>query len=155
MRMTMLSTMMAVAATCSVASAETLFPAPVVAQHDAAISAAYGPIADTDRTHIGADIAAAAGSLVHAPADGRVLRVHAPGELEGYSGQVVVIDHGGRVRTRFSSLEAVPVASGAEVRAGDVIGRIAAGERPHVHVELWRGERVFDPSVELTLIAGR
>jgi murein DD-endopeptidase MepM/ murein hydrolase activator NlpD len=90
---------------------------------------------------------------VHAPADGLVLRVHAPGALRGYGGQVVELDHGAGVRTRFSNLEGVSLSEGDEVRAGDLIGRITASERPHVHVELWRGDRLFDPASEITLIA--
>jgi murein DD-endopeptidase MepM/ murein hydrolase activator NlpD len=142
-------------AAAGTALAETRFGAPVIDAPGAIISAAFGPRADSDRYHIGADIAAEAGAPVHAPADGRVLRVHAPGELTGYHGQVVVIDHGALGRTRFSNLEAVALAPGAEVRAGDVIGRIIAAERPHVHVELWRGDAVLDPAVEMTLIAAR
>lgn len=104
-------------------------------------------------SHPGADIAAAAGTPVHAPASGRVLRVRAPGALNGYGGQVVEIDHGDGVRTRFSNLEGVGLTVGAEISAGDVIGRIVANEHPHVHVELWRGGTLVDPATQLTLIA--
>jgi murein DD-endopeptidase MepM/ murein hydrolase activator NlpD len=90
---------------------------------------------------------------VRAPASGSVLHVYAPGELAGYHGQVVEIDHAALGRTRFSNLEGVTLAHGDAIGAGDIIGRIAANEHPHVHVELWRGEQLFDPSQNMTLIA--
>lgn len=145
----------ALAAGASFASADALFPSPVVVQQGATIAGVFGPRADGGQFHPGADIAAQAGAEVHAPAAGRVLQIYAPGEREGYHGQVVEIDHDASGRTRFSNLEGVTLRAGEDVEAGAVIGRIAADERPHVHVELWRGGRLYDPAQQMTLIAAR
>ncbi|MGH6950207.1 MAG: murein hydrolase activator EnvC family protein [Vitreimonas sp.] len=129
------------------------FSAPIVSQPGATVGAAFGPRAESAGIHPGTDIAVAAGTAVHAPASGRVLRVGAPGALNGYGGQVVEIDHGDRVRTRYSNLDGVTLTEGAEIRAGDTIGRIRAMDRPHVHVELWRDGALVDPAHEIALIA--
>ena len=126
------------------------FSAAIVTQ-PASISSAFGPRANG--LHSGADVAAAAGAAVHAPASGRVLRVSAQGSMSGYGGQVVEIDHGEGVKTRFSNLEGVALTAGDAIGAGDIIGRIVANERPHVHVELWRSGTLVDPATEMTLIA--
>jgi murein DD-endopeptidase MepM/ murein hydrolase activator NlpD len=155
MRKRVLVATLAFAASAVVANAETLFPSPIVVQQDATLAGAFGPRVDGDQFHPGADIAAPAGAAVHAPAAGRVLRVYAPGEREGYHGQVVEIDHGENGRTRFSNLQGVTLRAGDELQAGDVIGRIDANERPHVHIELWRDGRLHDPAAAMTLIGGR
>lgn len=132
--------------------AEAGFTAAVVRESGAAVASAFGPRGEA--WHAGADITAPPGAAVHAPADGRVARVRAPGELDGYHGQVVEIDHGALGKTRFSNLEGVALETGDEVHAGDVVGRIAAqagSDSPHVHVELWRDRNLIDPATELTL----
>lgn len=155
MRKRILIAAAAFVASAGLASADTPFPEPIVTQQDAAISAGFGPRADSNRIHPGVDVAAPAGAEVHVPARGRVLAVHAPGALAGYHGQVVEIDHGDSGRTRFSNLDGVTLTAGADIEAGAVIGRIAANEHPHVHVELWRGGHLFDPALQMALIGGR
>ncbi|HYD89345.1 MAG TPA: M23 family metallopeptidase [Vitreimonas sp.] len=152
MQRTILAAAIMFAVSAGAADAEQ-FSAPVVAQQ-AHISSAFGP-REAGSFHSGVDIAAAAGSEVRSPAGGEVIAVHAPGALAGYRGQVVEIDHSAEGRTRFSNLEAVTLAAGARIEAGDVIGRIAANDAPHVHVELWRGGRLFDPAQAIMLIAAR
>lgn len=137
--------------------AEAPFSSALVNSAGATVSAGFGTRTNAEGAnvfHAGADIEAAAGTAVHAPADGRVLRVHPVGALNGYNGQVVDIDHGDRVLTRISGLEGADSLAGAQVNAGDVIGRIAAredGGAAHVHVEVWRDGRVFDPATQVVL----
>jgi murein DD-endopeptidase MepM/ murein hydrolase activator NlpD len=141
------------------AYADAPFTAAIVSSTPATVSEPFGPRVNAEGAnvfHAGADIAVAPGSAVHAPADGRVVRVHAPGSLNGYTGQVVVIDHGDGVRTRISGLEGVQLAANTRISAGDVMGAVSArddGVAPHVHVELWRDENVLDPSTQIQLIA--
>lgn len=129
------------------------FSAAIVTQPGASLNAVFGERPDRPGFHPGADVAVAAGTAVHAPASGRVLRVSAPGAMSGYGGQVVEIDHGEGVKTRFSNLEGVALTAGDAIGAGDIIGHIVANERPHVHVELWRSGTLVDPATEMTLIA--
>jgi murein DD-endopeptidase MepM/ murein hydrolase activator NlpD len=139
------------------AYADAPFTAALVSSSGATLSSGFGPRVNeqgADVFHAGPDVAAVPGTGVYAPADGRILRVHAPGALRGYHGQVVELDHGSGVRIRLSGLEGVE-ASG-EVRAGDAIGRIAArddGVSPHIHVEVWRDGRIVDPAAHMQLIA--
>jgi murein DD-endopeptidase MepM/ murein hydrolase activator NlpD len=143
---------MILAGSAGVAWADPAFTAAVVRHSGAAISEAFGP--RDNAFHVGADIAAPPGAAVHAPAEGQVTRVLAPGELQGYHGQVVEIDHGGLGKTRFSNLEGVLIQAGERIAAGDEIGRIAVeANLPHVHEELWRASRIIDPATEITLIS--
>ena len=141
------------------AHAEAPFSAAVVNGGGAALSASFGPRTNANGDnvlHAGVDVSAAAGTAVHAPAGGRVLRVHAPGALGGYTGQVVEIDHSGGVRTRLSGIDGAEALAGSEINAGDIIGRIAPRDdsiAPHVHIELWRDGRVFDPATQIILVA--
>lgn len=133
--------------------AETPGESGAVVRGEATISGGFGP--REQAFHPGSDVAAAPGTTVHAPADGQVVAVHAPGGVSGYHGQVLEIDHGDWGKTRFSNLAGVTLSVGDQVRAGDVLGHIAAREAPHVHVELWRDALPVDPALEMTLIAGR
>jgi murein DD-endopeptidase MepM/ murein hydrolase activator NlpD len=141
------------------AHAEPPFSAPVVNGAGATLSAAFGQrtnAAGDNVFHAGVDVAAPHGTAVHAPAAGRVMRVHAAGALGGYTGQVVEIDHGDGVRTRLSGLEGAELSPDAAINAGDVIGRIAArddGVVAHLHIEVWRDGRVYDPAMQISLIA--
>lgn len=143
---------MILAGSAGLAWADPAFTAAVVRHNEAAISGPFGP--RDNAFHVGVDIAAPVGAPVHAPADGQVTRVLARGELGGYHGQVVEIDHGVLGKTRFSNLEGVSIQAGQRIAAGDEIGRIAADAGiPHVHVELWRASRIIDPATEITLMS--
>jgi len=86
-------------------------------------------------THTGVDLRAAAGSQVHAVSDGVV--VEANSEVIG--GQVVTIDHGQGVTSRYLHLSEFKVKVGDHVKAGDVIalsGSTGRAEAPHLHWEM-------------------
>ncbi len=84
--------------------------------------------------HTGADFRAAAGSPVKATAGGRVISAEPSG---GY-GNMVEIDHGLGITTRYGHLSAFTVAPGSTVEAGQVVGRAGSTGRStgaHLHYE--------------------
>lgn len=97
--------------------------------------------------HSGADIAAGAGALVVAPADGVVTL--APPPSFSLEGNLVVIDHGMGLTSAFLHLSSASVRPGQIVHQGDPIGRVGATGRatgPHLHWSLaWNGARL-DPA---------
>jgi len=96
--------------------------------------------------HSGTDIAAGAGAIVAAPADGVVVLAPPPGfSLEG---NLVILDHGMGLSSAFLHLSRASVTVGDRVRQGQEIGRVGATGRatgPHLHwTILWNGARL-DP----------
>jgi murein DD-endopeptidase MepM/ murein hydrolase activator NlpD len=95
--------------------------------------------------HAGLDFGGPWGAKVHATAPGTV--VHAG--PDGAYGNMVEIDHGMGVRTRYGHLSAVLVRRGAHIGRGDAVGRLGSTGRstgPHVHYEVWLDNRVRDPA---------
>jgi murein DD-endopeptidase MepM/ murein hydrolase activator NlpD len=85
--------------------------------------------------HLGLDIANAVGTPIVAPADGTC--VYAAFE-SGY-GNVVVLDHGNGIKTRYGHLKQIDVRVGDRVRRGDLIGQLGNTGRstgPHLHYEV-------------------
>jgi murein DD-endopeptidase MepM/ murein hydrolase activator NlpD len=82
--------------------------------------------------HTGVDLKAALGTAVIAPNHGRVILV---GDFF-FSGQSVVLDHGGGLYTVYFHLAEYKVEMGVPVRKGDVIGLSGMSGRvtgPHLH----------------------
>ncbi len=89
----------------------------------------------TKSVHRGTDFRAAVGAKLHAVAKG-VVRV---AELQYYSGNVVMIDHGQGMITSYAHMSEIKVQEGQEVEAGDFIGYAGATGRvtgPHLHLSL-------------------
>ncbi|MBV9840840.1 MAG: M23 family metallopeptidase [Sphingomonadaceae bacterium] len=102
------------------------------------------PFEGSARMHAGLDMAAPAGTPVYATADGVV--AHA-GPSNGY-GNLVEIDHGRGVHTRYGHLSAVLVAENSRVHRGDLIGRVGSTGRstgPHLHYEVRLDDRAINP----------
>ncbi len=99
--------------------------------------------------HQGIDVSTAEGQPVYATADGHV-------EVASYSGDygnLVILQHGFGLSTRYGHLRRFAVAAGALVRRGDVIGYVGATGRstgPHVHYEILVNGRPIDPLQILT-----
>ena len=94
--------------------------------------------------HSGLDIAADAGEPVRATADG-VVTMAAP---HGNFGNLVVLDHGYGIGTRYGHLSGFAVAPGQRVRKGDTIGYVGSTGRstsPHLHYELFLNGRPANP----------
>jgi murein DD-endopeptidase MepM/ murein hydrolase activator NlpD len=98
--------------------------------------------------HPGLDLRAATGTPVRASGPGRVALAR---DLY-YSGQTVLVDHGGGLFTIYAHLSELSVEEGAEAAAGQVIGLSGATGRvtgPHLHWGAKIGERPFDPTALL------
>ncbi|HWS53218.1 MAG TPA: M23 family metallopeptidase [Pyrinomonadaceae bacterium] len=94
--------------------------------------------------HSGQDISAPRGTPVVAPADGTV--THA-GWQSGY-GNLVTIDHGNGLSTRYGHLSKVEVVEGQEIRRGELLGLVGSTGRstgPHLHYEVRIHEEAVSP----------
>jgi murein DD-endopeptidase MepM/ murein hydrolase activator NlpD len=84
--------------------------------------------------HTGMDFRANVGDAIYATAAGTVVKAGWDG---GY-GQMVEIDHGDGLATRYGHMSQIGVRVGQRVRAGQVIGRVGSTGRstgPHLHYE--------------------
>ena len=90
------------------------------------------------------DLRAAYGEPIGAADAGTVVFA---GEQGGY-GQTVVVEHADGVRTRYAHLSSVTTEVGAEVKAGEAIGRAGRSGRAtgtHLHFEVTQNGRPIDP----------
>jgi murein DD-endopeptidase MepM/ murein hydrolase activator NlpD len=94
--------------------------------------------------HSGQDIEAAYGDPIVAGASGKISFV---GWQNGY-GQLIVIDHGGGLTTRYGHLSHIDVANGQSVERGQFIGRVGSTGRstgPHLHYEVRINDEPVNP----------
>lgn len=85
--------------------------------------------------HAGLDIAGPHGERIISPSDGTVVFAG----MEGGYGNVIVIDHGFGVKTRYGHLSRILVKAGQKVTRGAEIGAIGNTGRstgPHLHYEV-------------------
>jgi murein DD-endopeptidase MepM/ murein hydrolase activator NlpD len=95
--------------------------------------------------HPGIDFAGPWGSVVHSTAPGTVVFA---GNRGGY-GNMVEIDHGYGIHTRYGHLSAITVRVGARIAKGASVGRVGSTGRstgPHVHYEVWYDNVVKNPN---------
>jgi murein DD-endopeptidase MepM/ murein hydrolase activator NlpD len=99
------------------------------------------------RPHYGIDLAAPQGTVIRAPAAGRVTLAQ-PGLH--FEGGLVLIDHGQGLVTAYLHQSRLDVAAGQDLRRGDPIGRVGMTGRatgPHLCWRMkWRN-RNMDPSL--------
>ena len=103
---------------------------------------------DTD-FHAGLDIAGERGQPVYATASGTVHEVG----YQGAYGNLIVIDHGFGLETRYGHLLKFLVRPGAKVQRGDIIGQVGATGRAtgyHLHYEVTANGRLINPLQLLT-----
>ena len=112
------------------------------------ISSGFGersdPFLGTSAVHEGVDFLAEYGSAVSATAPGTVT---AAGPNGGY-GNMVEIDHGNGLVTRYGHLSVISVKVGAKVSPGTIIGKVGSTGRstgPHLHYEVRVNDRPLDP----------
>jgi murein DD-endopeptidase MepM/ murein hydrolase activator NlpD len=94
--------------------------------------------------HSGQDIEAAWGAPVVSGASGKVSFV---GWQNGY-GQLIVVDHGGGLTTRYGHLSQIDVALGQTLTRGQFIGRVGSTGRstgPHLHYEVRINDQPVNP----------
>lgn len=119
------------------------------------LSAGYGmrsdPFTGQRDFHPGLDISADRGTPIFATAAG-IVELAAP---SGDYGNLVVIDHGYGLVTRYGHLSKFAVWAGRKVKRGDVLGYVGATGRatgPHLHYEVLANGKLINP---LQLLAGR
>jgi murein DD-endopeptidase MepM/ murein hydrolase activator NlpD len=112
------------------------------------ISSNFGPRLDPftglTRLHEGMDIVARRGTAVTAPADGIVTYAGVDPTL----GEMVVIDHGYGVLTRYGHNETVLVREGQRVKRGDSIATVGSSGKstgPHLHYEIRINDIAVNP----------
>jgi murein DD-endopeptidase MepM/ murein hydrolase activator NlpD len=119
------------------------------------LSAGYGMRSDPFNGgrdfHPGLDISAERGTAVRATAAGTV-ELAAP---SGDYGNLVVVDHGFGIVTRYGHLSKFAVWPGREVKRGDILGYVGATGRatgPHLHYEVVTNGKLMNP---LQLLTGK
>ncbi|WP_245595633.1 MULTISPECIES: peptidoglycan DD-metalloendopeptidase family protein [Ferrimonas] len=101
------------------------------------------PVTGRVKPHNGTDWALPSGTPLLAAGDGVVTRV----ENHPYAGRYVVIDHGGRYRTRYLHMSKIQVRKGQRVSRGQRIGLSGATGRvtgAHLHYEFHINGRPVD-----------
>lgn len=102
------------------------------------------PITGAARMHEGTDFAAPEGMPITSMSKGQV--VHA-GVMGGY-GNLVIIDHGAGVTTRYAHMSRIDVKAGQGVKAGQRIGTVGntgQSSGAHLHLEVRIREQAVDP----------
>lgn len=112
------------------------------------LSSSFGnrrdPFTGTKDFHPGLDISADYGEPVHATADGFV----ASAGPSGNYGNLVVLEHGYGITTRYGHLSRFAAASGQQIRRGDVIGYVGSTGRStsaHLHYEILLNGQLTNP----------
>jgi murein DD-endopeptidase MepM/ murein hydrolase activator NlpD len=116
------------------------------------ITSHYGnrsdPFNGDEELHLGLDISALFNSQIHAPADGVVLY----SERKAAYGNLLIIDHGNGMTTRYGHLSRALVKVGQKVKRNEVIGLVGMTGRataPHLHYEVRMNDRPINPKIYL------
>lgn len=106
----------------------------------AAFMSGYGVRADpfngAAARHMGIDLAGPSGTPIHATADGTIVEA---GWNSGGYGNLIKVDHGRGIETRYAHLSRILVRPGERVTRGQVIGRMGSTGRStgsHLHYEV-------------------
>ncbi len=94
--------------------------------------------------HPGLDIGGQKGDVVIAPANGTVVKAAWTG---GY-GNLIEVDHGNGLSTRYGHLSKIEVQVGDLITRGQEIGLIGSTGRstgPHLHFEIRLGDKAINP----------
>jgi murein DD-endopeptidase MepM/ murein hydrolase activator NlpD len=100
--------------------------------------------------HTGQDISALFGTPVMAAAQGTIIFA---GWQNGY-GQIVIIDHGNGLTTRYGHLSGIDVELGQQIARGQQLGRVGSTGRstgPHLHYEVRINDEPVNPRQYLPL----
>jgi hypothetical protein len=118
-------------------------------------TSAFGPQrvlnGEAKTPHYGVDLAAPAGAVIVAPADGRVVLVQADLWFEG---GLTLVDHGQGLISAYLHQQVQRVREGQRVRQGEPIGEVGAKGRatgPHLCWRMTWRERHMDPSLALKM----
>ena len=115
---------------------------------DAPVTSSFGarsdPFMHSAALHTGIDFRGGYGSPVHSTAPGKVI-VAAP---QGGYGNMVEVDHGFGLTTRYAHLSSIGVDVGDSVKMGEIVGHIGSTGRstgPHLHYETRIDGEATDP----------
>jgi murein DD-endopeptidase MepM/ murein hydrolase activator NlpD len=103
------------------------------------------PIHGAKKFHHGIDVGAPIGTPIRAGRAGTVLTAGPAGTY----GNLVVLDHGNGVTSRYAHCSALDVVKGQVVAAGEQVGRVGSTGRstgPHLHFEVRNNGTAVDPS---------
>ncbi|HEU0030387.1 MAG TPA: M23 family metallopeptidase [Kofleriaceae bacterium] len=123
---------------------------PVVDSESSGFGWRNDPIRHHRKFHAGADIRGKHGTPVVAAGDGVVVLA---GNKNGY-GNVIYVDHGGGVVTRYAHLSRIQVKVDDKVLAGQQIGKVGSTGRatgPHLHFEVRLEGQAVDPNNALAI----
>lgn len=104
----------------------------------------HDPFTKVRAHHSGLDLAGWSGEPIRAAAPGKVVKA---GRYPAY-GNMVEIEHGNGLRTRYGHMRRIAVKSGQIVDDGDQIGEMGSTGRStgtHLHWEVWVNGKVVDP----------
>jgi len=104
----------------------------------------FHPILHYARPHEGIDVSAPMGAPIVAPAGGVVRLV----TWETGYGNVLEIDHGDGIVTKYAHCSKIVVRLGQHVKRGDIIANVGStglSTGPHVHYEIHVNGKVVDP----------
>jgi murein DD-endopeptidase MepM/ murein hydrolase activator NlpD len=107
------------------------------------------PVTGGSDYHAGLDIAGDRGQPIYATAAGSITQAG----YQGAYGNLIVIDHGFGLQTRYGHLSGFAVKKGDRVKRGDVIGRLGATGRAtgnHLHYEVLANGKLLNPLRLLT-----
>jgi murein DD-endopeptidase MepM/ murein hydrolase activator NlpD len=104
----------------------------------------FHPILHYARPHEGIDVSAPMGAPIVAPAGGTVRLV----TWETGYGNVLEIDHGDGIITKYAHCSRIVVKAGQKVKRGQIIANVGStglSTGPHVHYEIHVNGKVVDP----------
>ena len=102
------------------------------------------PFTDVNDFHPGLDISADYGQPVLATGDATVVSAGPNGAY----GNMVTLDHGFGIITKYGHLSRIAVRGDDQVKRGDVIGYVGSTGRStgaHLHYEIWMNGRLTNP----------
>jgi murein DD-endopeptidase MepM/ murein hydrolase activator NlpD len=117
---------------------------PVAGWLTSAFGGRRDPFTGDRSFHPGLDISASYGDPVLAPATGTISVYPKSGNY----GNLVVLDHGYGIVTKFGHLSRFAVTNGQQVNRGDIIGYVGSTGRstsPHLHYEIWVNGKLTNP----------
>ena len=115
------------------------------AEFTSAFGVRSDPFRKASAMHAGIDLAGPVGTPIHATADGTVVRA---GWNSGGYGNLVEIDHGRGIITRYGHLSRISIREGERVARGEVIGTMGSTGRStgsHLHYEVRIDDRPVNP----------
>ncbi len=121
---------------------------PLPSHNPGSVTSGFGhrddPLGGSRRKHHGLDVAAPEGTPILAVAEGRVVRAEF---VSGY-GNLVEVNHGDGVVTRYAHQEEIQVSPGEHLEAGHQLGTVGSTGRstgPHLHLEVRVDGEAVDP----------